>query len=277
MPPAGKILAGEDLGQRGLPRAVATDQADAVARSDPEGDVVHQQARTGAHLELGHSDHDRALRQGFRRGWGRRLMGPGPAGYVSGGCPSLRASRRVKGHTCASTRRPGSTRARSRPAAVAAAAAAGCGCPSPAVAAAGGQMGIGTILVIVLVVVLRQCMGVDIMGGGGSTPAAGTRRPPTSARPGRTRTSRTRARSTCSPLRAELLEAGLPRARREAVRGRPDGALRGVDGLPVRQGQLGDGALLLPQRPLVYLDTDFFDDMLQGELGPRAVRSRSAT
>ena len=37
----------------------------------------------------------------------------------------------------------------------------------------GGQMGIGTILVIVLVVVLAQCMGVDIMGGGGSTSGSG--------------------------------------------------------------------------------------------------------
>ena len=54
-------LAGEDPGQRGLPGAVAADQADAVAGRDPEGDVVHQQARTGAHLELGDSDHDRAF------------------------------------------------------------------------------------------------------------------------------------------------------------------------------------------------------------------------
>ena len=57
-------LAREDPRQRGLAGSVAADQPDAVARGDPEGDVVHQQARTSAHLELGDSDHDRLS------GWG---------------------------------------------------------------------------------------------------------------------------------------------------------------------------------------------------------------
>ena len=50
-------LTGEDPGHRGLAGAVAADQADLVSRSHAEGDVCHQQARAGAHLEVVHGDH----------------------------------------------------------------------------------------------------------------------------------------------------------------------------------------------------------------------------
>ena len=54
----------------------------------------------------------------------------------------------------------------------------------------------------------------------------------------------------------------------DAVRGRPDGALRGVDRLRLRAGERGDGAVLLPQRPARSTSTPtFFDDMLEGQLG----------
>jgi hypothetical protein len=75
-PTRGQRLAGQDPGQRGLPRAVAADEPYPVAGGDPERDVVHQQARAGAHLELGDSDHDRLSTGEFvGDGFGDRLMG----------------------------------------------------------------------------------------------------------------------------------------------------------------------------------------------------------
>ena len=53
----GQRLAGEDLGEGGLAGAVAADQPDLVARADAEADVLHQQPRPGADLELVGGDH----------------------------------------------------------------------------------------------------------------------------------------------------------------------------------------------------------------------------
>jgi hypothetical protein len=54
-------LTREDLGQRGLAGTVAPDQPDPVPGGDPERDVLHQQARAGAHFELGSGDHGEVL------------------------------------------------------------------------------------------------------------------------------------------------------------------------------------------------------------------------
>ena len=56
-PGGGEAVAGQDLGERGLARAVATDQTDLVARRHAEGHVLHQEPRPGAHLEVLGGDH----------------------------------------------------------------------------------------------------------------------------------------------------------------------------------------------------------------------------
>lgn len=53
----GHALTGEDLGEGGLPRAVAADQADAVALGDAEGGAFDEDAGTGAQLDAGGGDH----------------------------------------------------------------------------------------------------------------------------------------------------------------------------------------------------------------------------
>ncbi len=50
-------LAGEDLGERRLAGAVATDEADLVTCGDAEGDVLHEEASARADLELLGGDH----------------------------------------------------------------------------------------------------------------------------------------------------------------------------------------------------------------------------
>ena len=73
-------------------------------------------------------------------------------------------------------------------------------------------MGIGTILVIVLVVVLSQCMGVDIMGGGGSTSGSGDQTTANECQTGEdANQSDACAIDLFTDVGAELLEAGLPR------------------------------------------------------------------
>ncbi|CAL9666996.1 hypothetical protein SUDANB105_07295 [Streptomyces sp. enrichment culture] len=52
--------------QGGLPRAVAADEADPVARGDGEGDVGQQQARADAQLDTTSSDHGMTLRKSER-------------------------------------------------------------------------------------------------------------------------------------------------------------------------------------------------------------------
>ena len=53
----GQRLAGEDLRERRLAGAVAADQADLVARSDAEADVLHEQSCPGPDLEVVGGDH----------------------------------------------------------------------------------------------------------------------------------------------------------------------------------------------------------------------------
>jgi hypothetical protein len=54
-------LPGEHLGQRGLARPVAPDQADAVARRDAEGRGCEEQARSRAKLQAGGRDHRKSF------------------------------------------------------------------------------------------------------------------------------------------------------------------------------------------------------------------------
>ena len=145
-------------------------------------------------------------------------MGRVAAGYVRAGAPLVyEATDGRKDTACASTRRPGSTRARSRPAAAAARGGGGMRLPDPrrwrrqdrprhdrgdhAVRRA------------------HPVHGLDVLGGG-IRPAAATSRPPTVPdRRGREQVRGVRRRPV-HQLGAELLDAGLPRADGQAVRRR---------------------------------------------------------
>ncbi len=223
MPPAGQRLAGEDLGQRGLPGAVAADEPDPVAGGDPEGHVVHQQARTSAHLELGDSDQDRLSKDVWRlhlmgrvrwgTSWARRWLVYEPT--------------RVKGTRprCASTRRPGSTRARSRPAAVV---AGGGGMRLPIPSGGGGKIGLGTIVVVILFVVLNQCT----VGSGDSGWRRRHRRPQNTCKTGAdANKSDACAIDLFTNSVQDYWKHGLPPAGEGAVRDRQDGPLPGLDRL----------------------------------------------
>ena len=111
-------------------------------------------------------------------------------------------------------------------------------------------MGIGTILVIVLVVVLAQCMGVDIMGGGAAPSGSGD---PSTANECKTGEDANQSDACAIDLFTTSVQnywkQAYPEETGDGLRGRPDGAVRGIDRFPLRPGELGDGALLLPERP----------------------------
>src|SRR5690606_30005112 len=62
LPGGRERLAGDGLGERGLPGAVAADETDLVAGRDAERGAGQQQARTGTKLEIADSDHRRTFR-----------------------------------------------------------------------------------------------------------------------------------------------------------------------------------------------------------------------
>ena len=72
----GLALAGEHLGERGLARAVAADQADPVARGDAERGAVEEEPRTGAQLDPRGHDHNRRFCQCRLRGPNRFPQSP---------------------------------------------------------------------------------------------------------------------------------------------------------------------------------------------------------
>ena len=81
-----EVLAGEDLGQRGLPaplRPTRPMRSPAAIRNETSSISRRAPARTSSSdtvIKAGLSE------QGFRKDGDGGLMGPGPAGYVSGGC-----------------------------------------------------------------------------------------------------------------------------------------------------------------------------------------------
>ena len=169
VPPAGRASPARILVSVVFPAPLRPTRPMRSPAADPEGDVVHQQARTGAHLELGDSDQDRA----FEAVGSTPPHGAGPAGYVEGRVALVYEATDGRKDTHAlqpeGQDRPEPDRdpQRRRPRRWRHAAA------HPGGGGGGGRIGIGTIVVIVLFVVLTQCMGVDILGGG-IRPAAGT-------------------------------------------------------------------------------------------------------
>ena len=132
----------------------------------------------------------------------------------------------------------------------------------------GGQMGIGTILVIVLVVVLSQCMGVDIMGGGGSTSGSGDQ---TTANECQTGEDANQSDACAIDLFTTSVQNYWKQAYPEET-GDPYDVVQTVrfegstdSGCGQASSQMGP--FYCPNDRLVYLDKTFFDDMLEGQLG----------
>jgi predicted metalloprotease len=130
----------------------------------------------------------------------------------------------------------------------------------------GGQMGIGTILVIVLIVVLSQCMGVDILGGGGGSD---------STTPNKCKNGADAEKSVdCAvDLFTISVQDYWARAYPQQVDGQyePIKTVRFQGSTDSACGTASSemGPFYCPNDRRVYLDTTFFQDMLEGQLGAK--------
>jgi predicted metalloprotease len=132
----------------------------------------------------------------------------------------------------------------------------------------GGQMGIGTVLVIVLIVVLSQCMGVDIMGGGGTPSGSGDQ-----ATANECQTGADAEQSDACAI--DLFTTSVQNYWKQAYpdeMGDPYDVVKTVrfegstdSGCGPASAEMGP--FYCPNDQKVYLDKTFFDDMLEGQLG----------
>jgi predicted metalloprotease len=132
----------------------------------------------------------------------------------------------------------------------------------------GGQMGLGTVLVIILIVVLSQCMGVGLPGGGSS---------------GGSETQTTNEcqtgedANTSDACAIDLFTTSVQNYWKQAYpreTGEPYDVVQTVRFQGSTSSQCGQassqmGPFYCPNDKLVYLDTTFFDDMLEGQLGAK--------
>jgi predicted metalloprotease len=131
----------------------------------------------------------------------------------------------------------------------------------------GGQMGIGTILVIVLVVVLSQCMGVDILGGGGSTSST------TATNECKTGADAENKVDCAVDLFTISVQDYWSRAYSQEVNGEYERTktvrFQGSTDSACGNASSEMGPFYCPNDRKVYLDTLFFEDMLEGQLGAK--------
>ena len=250
-------LAGQDPRQCGLAGPVASDQPDAVTGRDAEGHVAHQQARTRTHLELGHSDHDTNF-----RGWG---------GATRRGAPR-RGTRTTRSLVYEGTRGRKDTM-RFNPKAridqsqieTRSGGGGGGGMRLPMPGGGGGKIGLGTIVVIVLLVVLSQCTGMDLLGG-----SSGSQDSP-SANTCQTGEDANKSQDCAVDLFTNSVQGFWKGAYPEQT-GKAYDEVQTVRFQGGTQSGCGPastemGPFYCPTDQKVYLDTTFFDDMLQGQLG----------
>ena len=147
--------------------------------------------------------------------------------------------------------------------------AAACGCPCPAVVAAGSAS--ARSWSIILFVVLTQCTGLDVLGGGGSSARPTPPREHLQDRGGREQVRGVRGRPV-HQLGAELLVEGLSRPDRQAYEVVKTVRFQGSTDSGCGQASADMGPFYCPNDRMVYLDTTFFDDMLTG---PARRRGRS--
>jgi predicted metalloprotease len=129
----------------------------------------------------------------------------------------------------------------------------------------GGRIGLGTIVIIILFVVLTQCTDMDLLGSGGSA----TDSP--SANNCRTGEDANKSEECAVDLFTTSVQNFWSKAYPDQT-GKPYDVVKTVrfqgstdSGCSTASAEMGP--FYCPNDQLVYLDTTFFDDMLQGQLG----------
>jgi predicted metalloprotease len=129
----------------------------------------------------------------------------------------------------------------------------------------GGKIGIGTIVVVILFVVLSQCTDMNLLGGdsgGGDSPSANTCRTGEDANKSEDCAVDLFTNSVQDYWNTALQEeTGKQYDEIKTVR------FQGSTSSECGPASAGTGPFYCPNDRLVYLDTTFFDDMLEGQLG----------
>jgi uncharacterized protein len=131
----------------------------------------------------------------------------------------------------------------------------------------GGKVGLGTIVIIVLFVVLTQCTGLLNDGSGGSGDSAAENTCQTGA-------DANKSEDCAVDLFTNSVQAYWADAFPQQVSGKDYEQVKTVRFQGSTDSGCGQasqqmGPFYCPNDRLVYLDTTFFDDMLQGELGAK--------
>jgi predicted metalloprotease len=135
--------------------------------------------------------------------------------------------------------------------------------PIPLGGGGGGKIGVGTIVIIILYVVITQCTNVGA-GGGGDTPAQNTCQSGADAE---------KSTDCATDLFTNSVQDYWSRAYPQEVQGEyePITTVRFQGSTSSKCGQASSsmGPFYCPIDRKVYLDTTFFKDMLEGELGAK--------
>ena len=133
----------------------------------------------------------------------------------------------------------------------------------------GGKIGLGTIVVIVLFVVLSQCTGMDLLGTGGS---GGSGDSP-SANSCQSGADANTSEDCAVDLFTNSVQGFWSQAYPDQTGKQYDVVktvrFQGSTASGCGQASTGMGPFYCPNDQQVYLDTTFFDDMLQGQLGAK--------
>jgi len=145
--------------------------------------------------------------------------------------------------------------------------AGGGGMRLPIPSGGGGRIGIGTVLLVIAFVVLSQCMGVDVLGGSGSQSAQDQ----PSANECRTGEDANKSQDCAIDLFTNSVQDYWATAYPREVDGEYDVVetvrFEGSTDSGCGPASAEMGPFYCPNDQKVYLDTTFFDEMLEGQLG----------
>jgi predicted metalloprotease len=133
----------------------------------------------------------------------------------------------------------------------------------------GGRIGVGTVVVLILYVVLQTCAGNSVVPGTGSSDATGT----TASGECKTGADANKAQDCAINLITNSVQDYWGRAYEQEV-GKPYQDIQtvkfsGATSSACGQASAAMGPFYCPVDRLVYIDTSFMDDMLQGQLGAK--------
>ena len=135
----------------------------------------------------------------------------------------------------------------------------------------GGRMGLGTIVIIILFVILSQCTGLDVTGGGGgdTTGATGSSATDTC----KTGADANKSQDCAIDLITNSVQDYWGQAYQQQT-GKPYQEIRTVKYTGQTSSGCGTassamGPFYCPNDQRVYIDKSFMDDMLQGQLGAK--------